>query len=84
MMAMLVTPKGVEPQIFRDIMKRAAEKADQIPNLDSLLDEKPLVTTSLKDAVTEAPFLDDFNPKDKSPMTWLLRGSGGSFKLTRA
>ncbi len=83
MITLLVTSKGAEPQTIRDIIKRATKTAEQIPDLNSFLEEKPAITTSLKDAVTEAPFLDDFSPKDTSLMTWLPRGSGGSFKLTR-
>lgn len=33
-----------------------------IPTLGDLLKKKPALTTSLQDAVTEVPFLDDYNP----------------------
>jgi len=32
-----------------------------IPSLSNLIEEKPAITTDLSDAVTEVPFLDDFN-----------------------
>lgn len=53
----------------------------KIPSLDKILKREPPITTSLSDAVTEIPFLDDFDPEDLVPMTVLPRGPNGSFLL---
>jgi len=52
-------------------------------SLSRLLKEEPALSTSLDDAVTEVPFLDDFNPPEPSPMTLLPRASNGNFILVR-
>ena len=53
----------------------------KIPSLDKILKREPPITTSLSDAVTEIPFLDDFDPEDLVPMTVLARSPSGSFLL---
>lgn len=52
-------------------------------SLDSLLKGEPPISTSLKDAVTEVPFLDDFNPPEPAPMTVLPRAGNNDFMLVR-
>ncbi len=42
--------------------------------------ESPL-TTSLADAVTEIPFLDDFEPQDIAPLSLFQRGSNNGFLI---
>lgn len=54
-----------------------------LPSMGDFTKEKPAITTSLKDAVTEVPFLDDFNPTDFAPMTRLPRGPNKGFILDR-
>jgi len=54
-----------------------------IPSLSNLIEEKPAITTDLSDAVTEVPFLDDFNPEDVAPLTRLDRGPHNGFILDR-
>ena len=73
----------------------AALRAQKIPGLDAarkrldtfslsrLLKEQPAVSTSLDDAVTEVPFLDDFDPPEPAPMTSLPRAANGNFVLVR-
>lgn len=56
-------------------------KIPGIPGLDSLLKEDPPITTSLKDAVTEVPFLDEFNPRSAVPLTVLARSNDGRFDV---
>ena len=53
----------------------------KIPGLDDILKKEPPVTTSLEDAVTEVPFLDDYNPKVAMPMSMLPRTTEGGFIL---
>jgi hypothetical protein len=53
----------------------------KIPGLDKILKSKPPVTTSLSDAVTEVPFLDDFELDGATPMSVLPRTSEGGFIL---
>jgi len=53
----------------------------ELPSLNLGLDEEEPITTSLDDAMTEVPFLDDYNPKYFLPMGELPRGPGGSFLL---
>lgn len=55
----------------------------EIPNADRFLEEKPAITTSLKDGVTEVPFLDDFNPQRFLPLTRLKRGPHNGFLMSR-
>lgn len=52
---------------------------EEIPDLG--LEEEDPITTSLDDAVTEIPFLDDFEPAYFLPMGELPRGPGGFFLL---
>lgn len=56
---------------------------DKLPSVDNFTNEKPAISTNLKDAVTEVPFLDDFKPSDFAPMTRLRRGSNNGFILDR-
>ena len=56
---------------------------EKIPSLDSFTQQKPAISTSLKNAVTEVPFLDDFNPTEFAPMTRLPRGPRNGFSLDR-
>jgi hypothetical protein len=53
----------------------------EIPGFKGILEGKPPITTSLSDAVTEVPFLDDFDPKVLVLMTVLPRGPNGGFLL---
>lgn len=63
---------------FKKILKKVPIK---IPGLESILKSKPPISTSIQDAVTEVPFLDDFNPQHPLPMTVLPRTSDGDFLL---
>ena len=40
------------------------EISDRMPGTDEILKSKPPITTSIADAKTEVPFLDDFNSED--------------------
>ncbi len=53
----------------------------EIPGLSEILKSEPSLTTSITDAVTEVPFLDDFNPEQALPMTDLPRTAEGGFVL---
>lgn len=59
-----------------DILERGIEAI-----LESFLKEEPPISTSLEDALTEVPFLDDFNPEIIAPLTVLPRGPQGGFLL---
>ncbi len=52
-----------------------------VPGLDRVLEEQPPITTSLNDAVTELPFLDDDQPLHLIPMQVMPRGNSGEFLL---
>lgn len=54
-----------------------------IPGLDDILKGEPPLTTSIEDAVTEVPFLDDYNPESFMPLTMLPRTPEGGFILER-
>ncbi len=54
-----------------------------IPRLNNLTEKKAAITTDLSDAVTEVPFLDDFNPEEPAPLTRLDRGPNNGFILDR-
>ncbi len=58
------------------------ELGEKLPGLDKILKKEPPVTTGLKDAVTEVPFLDDYDPQIMTPMVLLPRTSTGAFVLT--
>ncbi|MCK4836707.1 MAG: hypothetical protein KAT17_08710 [Candidatus Aminicenantes bacterium] len=53
----------------------------KIPGLNKILKSKPPLTTSIANAVTEVPFLDDFDPETAWPMTSLQRTTEGGFIL---
>jgi hypothetical protein len=53
----------------------------KIPGLDDILKKEPPITTSISDAVTEIPFLDDFDPKVLSPLLLQPRDPDGTFQV---
>ena len=55
----------------------------RIPGLDKILKREPVLTTSISDAVTGVPFLDDYNPKITSSLGLEPRNSEGSFILEK-
>jgi len=55
--------------------------SEKLPGLDKILKKEPPVTTGLSDAVTEVPFLDDYNPQTMTPMVLLPRTRTGAFVL---
>jgi hypothetical protein len=71
---------GLSSAIILVLFVSCAE-VPKIPALADILKGEPAITTSLSDAVTEVPFLDDFNPKELYPMTGLPRGPNGGFLL---
>lgn len=54
----------------------------ELPAPTGLPGERPAITTGLSDAVTEVPFLDDFNPPLLAPLTRLTRGPHNGFLLS--
>ncbi len=52
---------------------------DKIPGIDDLLSKESPLTTSLDDAVTEVPFLDDYNGMGVIPLSSLPRATDGTF-----
>lgn len=53
----------------------------KFPGLKKILKEEPPLTTSLSDAVTGCPLLDDFNPTEFIRMEKMKRSSNGNFLL---
>jgi len=41
---------------------------NKVPNIGTILKTKPALTTNLKDAVSEVPYLDDYRPENFLPM----------------
>jgi hypothetical protein len=66
---------------FPDLPKIPDLIPDKIPGLDKILKSEPPITTNVNDAVTEVPFLDDFDPPYLLPMLILPRKENGSFVL---
>lgn len=69
-----------------DLGGKAREIADRLPGLDDavarLLDAGPAISTSMDDAVTEAPFLDGWDPaEDAQALARLARGDDGAWPL---
>ncbi len=56
----------------------------EIPSLEQVFEPKPALTTTLSDAVTAVPFLDDYKPAGASPMSLLARTMDGAFELTHS
>lgn len=56
-------------------------RVESLPSLEKILQGKPAITTSLKDALTEVVFLDDFEPVRYGPLMELARLNDGSFSL---
>lgn len=54
-------------------------KLPGIPGLDLLIKEEPPITTSLSDALTEIPYLDEFNPQALIRLSVLPRNTQGKF-----
>jgi len=61
-----------------DILNDAEVK---IPRLDRLGSEKPVITTGIDNALTQLPFLDDFNPVVFSSLGEMRRGPHNGFML---
>jgi|Deesub1362B_J571_1020462.scaffolds.fasta_scaffold00001_29 hypothetical protein len=61
---------------FKKLLKKIPKK---IPGISKILKSKPPLSTTLRDAVTEISFLDDFNPQNPFPLNILPRSSDGSF-----
>lgn len=53
----------------------------RIPGLDRILKAEPLLANSFEDAVTGAPFLDDFSPVATAPLNELARTHDYGFML---
>lgn len=65
-----------------DQFKKLRDKlTKKIPGISKILKSKPSLTTSLTDAVTEVPFLDDYNPEVFTSMDFLPRTPEGSIIL---
>jgi len=52
----------------------------RLPRLDDLVGSKATLTSSLKDAVTEVPFLDGYAPRGFEPLSSQPRGTDGTFR----
>ena len=79
----LLSFSGVAHAQFRRLPKlpKKVKVLENIPSLSDLLGPKPSVSTGLKDVVREAPFLDDFNPTQFTPMIELERTRSGGYLL---
>jgi len=56
----------------------------KIPGLDKILRREPVLTTSISDALTEVPFLDNYNPKIAFPLSLEPRTPDGGFILEKS
>ena len=68
---MLVSCAEIHRKIGKDLNKLSVH--------DTLLQRESPLTTTIEDAVTEVPFLDDYNPKGAMPMSTLPRTPEGGF-----
>jgi hypothetical protein len=79
-LAMPIPSKAQFPRLPK-IPKVPGTDKIEFPGLDRVLNEQPAITTSLNDAVTELPFLDDAQPQNLIPMQVMPRGNSGEFFL---
>ncbi len=78
----LMTPAFAFDFGIGDVVDKNVDKLlENIPDLNLGLDDEDPVTTSLDDAITEVPFLDDYEPTHFLPMGELPKGPGGSYLL---
>ncbi|HDJ23743.1 MAG TPA: hypothetical protein ENF17_07630 [Candidatus Aminicenantes bacterium] len=61
---------------FKKLLKKIPKR---IPGISKILKSKPPLSTSLRDAITEITFLDDFNPQNPLPLNILERTAEGAF-----
>lgn len=80
--ALLFVCMGLSPG-FSQLPSLPSLPSLPIPGIDRLTRAERAITTSLSDAVTEVPFLDDFNPRDAAPVRRLQRGPHNGFILDR-
>ena len=66
-----------------EIHRQKEKGLDKISGLDTVLQRESPITTNIEDAVTEVPFLDDYNPKVAIPMSILPRTPDGAFILEK-
>lgn len=66
-------------QIFDRLRQKAEEALDEASVLQRLLEKPPGVTTSIRDAHTEVPFLDGHNPTSSALMAALPRDAENAF-----
>jgi hypothetical protein len=64
------------PKIPKDL-------ADKIPDMSKILEGESPITTSINDALTGIPFLDEYEPTLMAPMEILPRTETGGFVLER-
>lgn len=72
-------PGPVEAQIFDRLRKKAEEALDRTSVLQRILEKPPGITTSIHDAHTEIPFLDDHDPGGPANMAALPRDARNAF-----
>jgi hypothetical protein len=78
LLAALRSPSA-EGQIFDRLRQGAEEALDRTTVLQRLLEEPPGITTSIRDAHTEVPFLDDHDPSRMALMAALPRTEENAF-----
>src|SRR5688500_12895943 len=64
-----------------DVLKRAGRELDRMPSLGSFLEGEPPITTSLDHALTEVPWLDDYDPGLVVPIDAQPMDAEGRFRL---
>ncbi len=74
---------GVAHAQFRRLPKlpKKVKVLENIPSVSDLMGPNPPVSTGLKHANREAPFLDDFNPATFKRMSKLKRTRSGGFLI---
>lgn len=65
-------------------LAQAQAPPPMVQSMDELFGLEPLLTTSLSDAVTGVPFLDDFDPQGAGRLTLLPRGPSDGYLLVRS
>lgn len=69
----------IQAQILDRLRKKAEEQLTDFSSIRRQLEGDRPLTTSLDDALTEVPFLDDFDPGVPAAMTRLPRNADGAF-----
>ncbi len=67
----VLVPVPASAQVPNPLKKAKEVLEDNLPSLSAFLEPEPAITTSLDDALTEIPYLDDYEPAALFPLAML-------------